>query len=329
MCRIQLVVIGTLVMSSPVSAASFDCARATIPRDRLICQSSTLSALDAQLGKTYQEKRAKLSPHGAAMLQTSERSWLKYVNTVCPMTPTSHDPRATPVACLTSRYQERLSELGQVAKTLGPFIFNRIDLFAAEPHVSSDETGSVPGFYFQHFSYPQIDNPHSANATKWNKIYDKGDVKKSAGCDSGMGDEETSYEVRYANSHFTSVARSDWTYCHGTPHGFFSVGSDNLIWDQNSRKLMPDDIFVAGWEPVLKQLFWTALLAKGWKPSDDSARDNVEDNVVQPDQWSFTPAGLSVSFSAYAGGCYACNPGTTTVTWNALKSLLGPGSLAR
>jgi uncharacterized protein len=324
----QLAVLGTIALSRQASAASFDCDLATAPKDKMICQDLELSALDTQLAHIYQQKIAILSPRGADLLRNSERSWLRYIQTVCPMAPAStSDSRADPATCLKLRYQERLTDLNAVARKLGAFLFNQIDLFAAEPHDSSDNTGSVPGFYVQHLSYPQIDTPVSANTNAWNKIYDKGRVSTTVGCDSPEGDEETRYDVSYAGEHVISVASSDSTYCHGTPHGFFSVGSENRVWDQGSRELIPADVFASGWQPKLQQLFWNALLAKGWKPPSDSAKDDVLNVVISLKQWSFTDDGLNVSFSAYEGGCYACNPGTTAVRWTELKPLLNSGSL--
>jgi uncharacterized protein len=323
-----LVAVGTIVLPQQVSAASFGCASATAPKDKLICQSPELSALDAQLAHLYQRKIAMLSPRGADLLRDSQQSWLRYIRTVCPMAPAStSDSRADPATCLRQCYQDRLTELDAVARKLGPFLFNQVDLFAAEPHDSSDDTGSVPGFYVQHLSYPQIDTPVSANTDAWNKIYDKGPVFTSVGCDGPRGDGETRYDVSYAGEHVISVTWSDSTYCHGTPHGFFSVGGENRVWDQGSRELIPADVFASPWQPKLQQLFWNALLAKGWQPPRDSAKDEVLAVVINPRQWSFTNDGLSVSFSAYEGGCYACNPGTTTVHWTELKPLLSSGSL--
>lgn len=318
-------------LSCLVSAASFDCSRATTWHDRLICQTSALSALDRQVGQLYQQKRAMLSPHGAELLQSSERSWLRYIDTVCAKTlsPTN-DSRSNSTSCLQTQYQERLTELAQVAQKLGPFVFNRIDMFAAEPHDASDQSGSVPGFYIQHLAFPQIDNLNSTAVATWNKAYDKGDVAKGAECDSGMGDEDNNYSVGYANQHVTSIQWSLSDYCHGTPHGFFTFRTENLIWDQNSRTLAPSDIFTDGWVPKLQRLFRNALLAQGWRPPDnqaDSVWKEVEGTVVDPSHWLFTKDGLSVSFGAYAGGCYVCNPGTPTVPWNDLRPLLVPGSV--
>ena len=323
--------LGMICLSRPASAASFDCAHAITWRDKLICQTPALSKLDGQLGQLYQQKRAMLSLRGAELLQSSERNWLRYVDTVCPETPRpTSDVRAEPTICLQVRYQERLTELAQVAQRLGPFVFNRIDMFAAEPHEDSDQSGSVSGFYVQHLAFPQIDNVSSAAVATWNKAYDKGGVVKGAGCDSEIGDEDSNYSVGYANRHITSIEFINSEYCHGDAHGIFTFQTQNLVWDQNSRKLVSSDVFADGSETKIKLLFWNALLAKGWIPQHDRAdgtRKEIESIVVEPSRWLFTKEGISVDFSAYEGGCYACNPGTLTVPWDELKPLLIPGSM--
>jgi len=149
-----------------------------------------------------------LTRNGAELLHKSQESWFKYIDTVCPKMPTpTDDSRATPETCLQLRYQERLKELAKVAYKLGPFVFNRIDLFAAEPHDASDETGSVPGFYIQHLAFPQIDNVNSAAVASWNRTNDRGSVNHDSSCDSGSGDEDQDYDVGYANNYIISVER--------------------------------------------------------------------------------------------------------------------------
>ncbi|MCH4092126.1 lysozyme inhibitor LprI family protein [Acetobacter sp.] len=319
---IWLAAMGAIVLPQQVSAASFNCASASAPKDKFICQTPELSAIDDQLAHVYKQKLESLSPYGADLLRKSERNWLRYVEIVCPITPPSeNNSRADQVNCLKQVYQDRLHGLDAVARKIGPFLFNQIDSFAAEPYSSWD---NVPKLYVQHLSYPQIDGPKSANTITWNKIFDKGQVCTDTECD---GDKDISYDVSYVNDHVISVAWSDYTYSDGAAHGFFSSGSDNRVWDQGLRELTPADVFATGWQAKLQQLFWDALLKKSWKPSDDKVKRAVLATVIEPKKWSFTNDGLSVSFGAYEAGCYACNPGTTTVRWSNLRPLLTESSL--
>jgi hypothetical protein len=71
------------------------------------------------------------------------------------------------------------------------------------------------------------------------------------------------------------------------------------------------------------------LTAKGWTPPNDEGKSEIDADVIEPSEWLFTLDGISESFSSYEGGCYACNPGTITVSWKDLKPLLAHGSVAR
>jgi len=130
-----------------------------------------------------------------------------------------------------------------------------------------------------------------------------------------------------------SVQQTDSVYCHGTAHGMFSVQVSNFVLRPALRQLTAEDLFGSDirWKRHLQELFWEVLLSKGWAPPDyaaESVKAQIEDEVSQPDKWLFTGEGLQVSFSAYEGGCYACNPGPVEVSWTALKPLLASTNIA-
>jgi uncharacterized protein len=303
--------IGSLGIPGLVLAASFDCKQAASPREALICQDPALSDLDGRLGRAYRERQAVLTSHGAELLQSSQRSWLHYIATVCPLDVSNDaiksDGRRDPKKCLADRYRDRLDQLATVGQRLGPFLFTRIDLFAAEPAPDA-QTGATPGFYVQHVAYPQIDSPVSPEADIWNRQNLKV-LTRSDDCGQG-GDDDTDYVVGYANRHMISMAWHDYFYCHGTPHGMFGVRSQNTVLLPKSRALTTDDVFGANdrWTTRLQKLFWDALAKAGWTPVGDPTPSDIEDDFVQPGSWLFTKEGLNVSFSAYEGGCYACIP---------------------
>ena len=180
---------------STASAASFDCAHATSVRDKTICADPGLSALDGQLGRLYRERRALLSPQGAELLQQSERSWLRFVGTVCSPDGPANEPWKTRKSCLQRQYNERIKQLGMVAQKIGPYLFNRIDLFSAQP--SADDTGMENGFFVQHAAYPQIDNANSPEAQTWNQANVR-HLPVEGDC--GPGDYDVVFEVGYANA---------------------------------------------------------------------------------------------------------------------------------
>ncbi len=313
--------------NSDVVVASFDCAHATSLRERAICGDPALSALDGQLGHLYRERLALLSPQGGHLLQESERSWLRFIGIVCASDGPETKAWLRRKFCLTLQYNQRIKQLEKAAEKLGPYVFNRIDLFWAQP--SGDETGSATGFYIRHAAYPRIDNATSPELRAWNQANIR-DLPKEGVC--GPGDYDVDYEVGYANARIVSVQWSDSTYCHGTPHGIWSVKSNNTVLSPRLRPLTPQDLFGSGetWTSTIRERFWTALTQAGWKPLDNQPnfKRQIEDDFVHPDRWLFTRDGLQVAFEAYEGGCYACTPRPVTVPWSELKPLLSKTAIA-
>lgn len=314
---IYIVLLCFMAAPSPIMAASFDCAKASKPREKLICDDQALSDLDSQLGHMYQERRSLLSPRGAELLQKSEQSWLRFVTAVCPV----DTDKSVPVACLQRQYQGRLKQLSLVGQRLGPFVFNRIDLFAAG--ASRDDNVSTPGFWTDHVGYPQIDNITTPVAEAWNQNA-KRDLANGDDCDSGHGDDDVDYVIGFANGSMISTQWSDYTYCHGTPHGFGGSKTENLVLEPNLHGFEPADLFGHGnaWVPKLQTLFWDALSAQGWNPQNEGDKAEILGIVVTAGRWLFTDKGITVSFNSYEGGCYACTPPPVTVSWENLKPLV-------
>jgi len=312
------------------TAASFDCMHAASSQEKLICGDPALSALDGQLGNIYRERRARLSPQGVQLLEGSERNWLRFIATVCSPNNSSDDPRRDARDCLQQQYGDRIQQLQTVGQRIGPFVFNNVDLFAAEPAEGDD--GAISGFYIQHVAYPQIDNANSRELIAWNRqnvrnLSTKGD------CGSSSGDYSTDYEIGYANTRLISVSWRRSTYCHGTPHGFWGVKTENAVLLPHLRPLSERDVFgtAGSWVTTLQDRFWATLLQTGWSPLENQSTDEIkhglEEDFIQPDKWLFTREGLQVSFSAYEGGCYACTPRPITVPWSTLKPLLSPTAI--
>ena len=93
---------GVLGSSMPARAASFDCAKAKAPVEKMICSDAALSDLDGRLATTYRRALA-LAPNPESQ-RTEQRSWLATERKKC-----------TDVACLKQAYQKRLAVLEVVA----------------------------------------------------------------------------------------------------------------------------------------------------------------------------------------------------------------------
>lgn len=77
-----------------VSAASFDCKKATSKVEKTICDSNDLSKLDSELAETYKEAVRK-----DPSIRADQSKWLKQRNA------------CTDAKCLSKEYKERISEL--------------------------------------------------------------------------------------------------------------------------------------------------------------------------------------------------------------------------
>jgi len=88
-----------LALSAGTQAASFDCAKAATPTEKLVCANQRVSDLDEYLGRYYQTARSELG-RGAACLAPNQREWLRSVRAAC-----------KDAACLERVYLNRLAEL--------------------------------------------------------------------------------------------------------------------------------------------------------------------------------------------------------------------------
>jgi uncharacterized protein len=321
-----------LALASPehsAQAASFDCSTAKTQRELTICHDPDLSALDDKLGKLYNERRALLSATGAASLRQSQLSWLRFIALTCAELATPRPGGLDAASCLQKDYTERLGQLAEVGKQIGPFRFNRVDHFDAKPAETGDDSGSSPGFYIQHVAYPQIDDPTTAAQRTWNKK--NSDTKPAGYCDS-EGDDDTDYEIGFAHAHFISVQWGISSYCHGTPHGLGNSSTDNELLVPTLHPLSARGVFGDSdlWIGPLKKLIWDALLANNWTPPPEQAasvKGQIETDAITPEKWFFTKDGLTFTPEAYEGGCYACYPGEAKLSWKQLRPLLPPQSV--
>lgn len=88
-----------LLLSSPVSAASFDCKKASTQVEKMICGNSTLSSQDNLLAEDYKIKLQKSSPEAEKSLKADQRAWLRSRNA------------CRDLDCLRASYENRRAEL--------------------------------------------------------------------------------------------------------------------------------------------------------------------------------------------------------------------------
>lgn len=96
----RLIIFACLVSVFPAYAASFDCAKATTKVEKLICDNPTISELDDDLGKAYQEAINKANEKQKQRLVTEQKYWLKHTRNIC-----------TDEPCFRQAYSSRLATL--------------------------------------------------------------------------------------------------------------------------------------------------------------------------------------------------------------------------
>jgi uncharacterized protein len=67
---------AVIVMSLPIPAAAFDCAKASTAVEKAICQDPAAKRLDDELGATYAALRASLAEPEQKMLAMSQKRWI-------------------------------------------------------------------------------------------------------------------------------------------------------------------------------------------------------------------------------------------------------------
>lgn len=333
MGRVEVVAASNLIclwltaFASPSSAASFDCSRVTNSRERAVCRDAELSQLDGQVAKLYSAALAQLSTAGAQRLREGQREWQAYLSQACPIT--ARDATPEELDCLQRAYQTRVEDLKMAAVRRGPFLFTRVDVYAAEKAPPDDDQDSSdkpprPEIGQRHAAYPQIDDPKDAEASAWNKLV----VQSAPGTDCGSaGNDDISYSLGLATGHLVSVTWTYWEYCHGTPHGHGGGHVQNLILISTPRPLEPGDLFRP--ETAWKDRIAATLFAQVEKDVRDGGgdlsrlnRDAVLEAAASPRRWSLSDDGLTIQFDPYElGEGYPFAP-SVTVPWSALEEFL-------
>ncbi|MFM1783406.1 MAG: hypothetical protein RIS14_1159 [Pseudomonadota bacterium] len=99
-----------MLAAGPVSAASFDCAKAKRPEEKLICASPEVSRLDSSMASSYRALLQRLSPEAQNDVRRSQREWLAFWPISCReegefLNPKSKDAQN----CAAARYKDRIA----------------------------------------------------------------------------------------------------------------------------------------------------------------------------------------------------------------------------
>lgn len=117
-----VIVVGLILMNSPLLAASFDCKKAQTSIENTICYNPALSRADEQMGNAYKKLMKSLEFVEAQNLLQEQREWLEFRNVNC---------LAEDVSCLLAINQDRAAILN----------------FRMSPQFTTSATTQISGMY--------------------------------------------------------------------------------------------------------------------------------------------------------------------------------------
>ncbi|MGB9107448.1 MAG: lysozyme inhibitor LprI family protein [Telluria sp.] len=305
------VLFTSLAFVSLGEAASFDCAKAHLPFERAVCADPKVSAADTLLAQRYSKAMSQLSDAGKHIVQDGQRQWLRYVRILC----TGHTNDAT--RCLKDAYDARLNDLKLAAVRVGPYVFSRIDFYAA---ADPDEHGVLSK---GQIAVPRIDSPITSLTMEWNKVMARIYASRphSAGCDGPSGDYAFDYKIGGVTRTSISIVTNDWMYCHGAAHGYGSSKSITYVTQPELHPLAATDLFRS-------DINWTAFLVKrcALKIQEDSGTTSLDPKAIveavrAPESWAVSSEGLVITIDTLEVGA---GPGIVKVafSWADLQPFL-------
>ncbi|MGF7205916.1 uncharacterized protein GGE65_000474 [Skermanella aerolata] len=321
-----------LAQTSMPRAASFDCAKASQPAERLICGDAALSSLDETMAAEYRRSRAAVSEEGRRQLRDNQRSWLKFVSSTC----TTLKQSADAVQCMRDAYRERHDFLKTVPMTSGHLTFIPVESFGFRKAPGDDDWGLVPGWSVTLLRYPQIDAPGMAETRNWNAVLASrnaaGDEElerprtETAEGDDTEIDEQESFTVHFASPDLISLSSEGYVYPHGAAHGTEGAQTSNYLL-RHQRELSPADLFDPGrdWLTFLTARSFVDLAAQAERDQwtlDAATPAALANTVGNPQNWEITEKALTVRFPVYEVGPYSASMPKVEIRWVDLEPYL-------
>jgi uncharacterized protein len=342
----SLILILALLASYPAvsQAASFDCSRAQTLREKTVCASPELSALDDHLNAAYKSARSALSPTSSALLRDDQRQWLQWLDRVCP--PDNHASNGI-ASCLTNFYNNRLQQLTTGSQQIDGTVFYpraRFVFVASKTQPTDSTSDNDPGFGYGQFAWPQIDNP-TPSQLAWNAAVYAATIKGACCSDNASkpsldasvdssGYVDSDYTLTAINSRLIDVDLGSSTYGWGAAHPL-SGETSFTWWLDLQRPLKTSDIFApnSAWPQKLATLTLAKLLKDPgpddlWKQGTPDKPGELEqaiaNGVIDLKSWNISSEGLTITFGSYAVGPYSSGWPSAKFSWQELNTLLSP-----
>jgi uncharacterized protein len=328
----------------PANAASFDCAKATTPFEKVICSDDGLGLADERLARTYSFALAGLSEKAAASVKRDQQAWLAYAQKACTdnnevLRSGSYDERMT--WCLSSLYTNRLNALELSRFVRGERIYPLSQFSSSlDSYIEEDPDFRWP--VTQHeLTVAQIDSDEAFAAALNAALRAEGERRSSASADVSTSDDDTSgsedssvvidVQQGFWEHRVSFTVESSW-YPHGAAHGGHTTTFLHYL-NQQGRFATAEDLFEGEtWQADLAKMAARALetqLGPILFPDADDA-ETLEAIVSDVSRWDLSNnLGLTIQFQPYEVTAYVYGTPTIFILWDELEPLLKDVDLLR
>lgn len=323
------------------AAASFDCAQASTPFERAICDHPALSAADLRLALTYESALGGLSEQARGAVRTGQREWLSYAQRACtrdarPLAGGDYDERG--LDCLVEVFDNRSKVLEQSRMVSGLRFYPMASYEALPDPYEADNPDSYWPVARHETSWVELDSDEGF-AQAFNDIVRESALASfpfAAGASDGDGEDSDDNTSDSNNSlalkevaglsRITLDARTYW-YGHGAAHGNWGVFFRHYLIEQG-RFMEAGDLFSgAGWQAALEALAVAAVEAEH---GDNLMLDDmsyVAEIIADPARWDLSdPYVLIIQFLPYEISAYAYGAPQARVRWADLEPYLADGA---
>jgi len=339
-----------LLASGVLQAASFDCAKATTPHEKAVCESPLLSGADDRMAAAYKAALAAAPPEMKGAVRDDQIAWIRWIEVSSAARASA--PSTERASWLSESYASRTKELQHLVWRTGgvAFIWRSITEIAPEEpggNTGSYDTESTPGYGTLHASWPQS----VSNTAEW-KAWNAAIELAAQNIESAANQREASADLSEPEDQWTqgwaanedveadvlasvdivgqqlvaSTIRED-SMGHRAAHPNTTTIELNWLLKEK-RELRSVDIFRAGtgWDQALQARCDKALRrqlgASYESDSDGDFAKRLHAVVVDPRNWQLDSRGLTVVFQRYSVSAYAAPADPVTVPWAVLSPFM-------
>ncbi len=352
-CRTKMVQVlcGALGLclagAEPLHGASFNCAKAQRPVEKVICGDAKLNAADESLGVLYRAALAKLPPAGVAELRGDQVQWLAWVQEICHADDASRPAPAT-AQCMRPVYADRAKVLRTAVSRRDGITFVTRTRYLAAPEAKAEAVGvpEFPGFGTLQASWPEAIDPapvwqawNRAVETQAYPVEDRkaADAQKSPSQarlrwtpDLAEGQDTELVLQMKAIEHGRVTTTVSWnTMGHGAAHPNEAFSTMTWLLDAE-RPLRAGDVFAGdAWKGRVAAMCW-AQIVKGHAqdalyPEVTGPRAKpLHDDIADISNWTLEPDGLHISYPEYSISPRASPVDDAVLPWAQLRPLLSP-----